>query len=81
MLSSIIVLNPNGQFLGCATVAFGERYVNGLRVARYWLIKSVNILKYNGMDSSVKLRVLIKNGDDYVCNFYGRSAHFSPSNK
>jgi len=39
------------------------------------------MLKYNGMDSSVKLRIIIKNGDIYVCNFHGRSEHFSPSEK
>jgi hypothetical protein len=80
-LSSIAVLTSNGQFLGCATVAFSERYVSGPRVARYWLRRSVNILTYNGMDSSVKLRIMIKNGGNYVCNFDGRYAHFSPSEK
>jgi hypothetical protein len=80
-LSSVVVLTPNGQFLGCATVAFSERCVSGPRVARYWLRRSVNILKYSGVDSNVKLRVMIKNGDNYVCNFDGRSAHFSSSEK
>jgi hypothetical protein len=29
--SSIVVLTPNGQFVGCAIIAFSERYMDGLR--------------------------------------------------
>jgi hypothetical protein len=31
LFSSIVVLTPNGQFVGCATTALSERYVDGLR--------------------------------------------------
>ena len=34
-LSSVVVLTPNGQFLGCATIVFSERYIwNYLRTIR-----------------------------------------------
>ena len=37
--SSIVVLNPNGRFMGCATVAFVGRYDEELQCSPSYLLQ------------------------------------------
>jgi hypothetical protein len=58
-LSSVIVLNPNGQFLDSVTITFNERYVFGVTAmcADVYQLYIFNILK---MSESAELEGAMK---------------------